>query len=391
MNDIIILWEEESQKIVSDEEILEKESTKKQKVSFIDTLNAFVAGMQSLKTKDKIIFYRLMATMLNAGMSLIKSVGVLEKQEKNPTFKKILSQMLIGLKEGKNLSECMDMYPESFNEAEIWVIRSWEKTGKLNEVMGALADQVEKVASVTGKLKSALIYPGMIMVVVAGVIFIMMTMVVPKLLEIFEDKSSLPASTKSLIFVSDMFVNYWYIIITLLIIVYIWVTFWKKTPVWKYNYDKMILKIPVFGTIVQKVVLSKFARVFSGLMASGVSVVESLKIVSDAVWNEVYRQRILLLLEDVRQGMKMWESLEGDPLFPDIMIQMIQVWEQSAKLDSIIIKVADFYDEQVDNMAATINKLLEPFIIVFLAVIVGFIAIAIMQPIMNLADTVSNS
>ena len=126
-------------------------------------------------------------------------------------------------------------------------------------------------------------------------------------------------------------------------------------------------------------------------MASWVSVVESLKIVSDAVWNEVYRQRILLLLEDVRQGMKMWESLEWDPLFPDIMVQMIQVWEQSAKLDTVILKVADFYDEQVDNMAATINKLLEPFIIVFLAVVVWFIAIAIMQPIMNLADTVSQS
>jgi type IV pilus assembly protein PilC len=116
-----------------------------------------------------------------------------------------------------------------------------------------------------------------------------------------------------------------------------------------------------------------------------------LNIVADAVGNEVYRQRILLLLEDVRGWMKMWESLEGDPLFPNIMVQMIQVWEQSAKLDTTIIKVADFYDEQVDNMAATINKLLEPFIIVFLAVIVWFIAIAIMQPIMNLADTVSQS
>lgn len=126
-------------------------------------------------------------------------------------------------------------------------------------------------------------------------------------------------------------------------------------------------------------------------MSSGVSIVESLKIVSDAVGNELYRQRILLLLEDVRQGMKIWESLDGDDLFPDIMVQMIQVGEQSAKLDTTIIKVAEFYDEQVDNMAVTINKLLEPFIIVFLAVVVGFIAIAIMQPIMGLADTISQS
>jgi type IV pilus assembly protein PilC len=186
-------------------------------------------------------------------------------------------------------------------------------------------------------------------------------------------------------------VNYWYLMIFTVIAGYVSILLWKNTPTWKYNFDKLILKIPIFGAITQKVVLSKFSRVFSGLMWSWVSVVESLKIVSDAVWNEVYRQRILLLLEDVRQGMKMWESLEWDPLFPDIMVQMIQVWEQSAKLDTVIIKVADFYDEQVDNMAATINKLLEPFIIVFLAVVVWFIAIAIMQPIMNLADTVSQS
>jgi type IV pilus assembly protein PilC len=391
MEDIIILWEEEVNSTASDKEILQKVDTGKKKISFIEYLNELFAGFQKIKVKEKIIFYRLMSTMLNAGMSIVKSVWVLEKQEKNPVFKKMLWEMLLWLKEWKNLSECMEMYPGSFDDSEMGIIRSGEKTGKLNEIMTSLADQVEKVASVTGKLKSALIYPAMIMVVVAGVILIMMTMVVPKLLEIFDDKSSLPSSTQALIFISDIFVNYWYLIILFIVVIYIWIWFWKKTPTWKYNYDKIILQVPIFWMIMKKVILSKFSRVFSGLMASGVSVVESLNIVADAVWNEVYRQRILLLLEDVRAWMKMWESLEGDPLFPDIMVQMIQVGEQSAKLDTTIIKVADFYDEQVDNMAATINKLLEPFIIVFLAVIVGFIAIAIMQPIMNLADTVSQS
>ncbi len=391
MEDIIILGEEENENKISDKDILKKSPQEKKKLSFMEYLNDIAGGMWRIKTKDKIIFYRLMSTMLNAWMSLIKSIWVLEKQEKNPVFKKILWEMLIGLKEGKNLSECMDMYPWSFDEAEIGVIKSWEKTGRLNDIMTSLADQVEKVASVSWKMKSALIYPAMIMLVVVGVIAVMMTVVVPKLLEIFEDKSALPASTKALIFLSNIFVNFWYVIIIIMIIVYFSISFWKKTPTWKYNYDRMILQIPILWNVVQKIVLSKFSRVFSGLMASGVSVVESLKIVSDAVGNEVYRQRILLLLEDVRGGMKMWEALEWDPLFPNIMIQMIQVGEQSAKLDTTIIKVADFYDEQVDNMASTINKLLEPFIIVFLAVVVGFIAIAIMQPIMNLADTVSNS
>ncbi len=392
MEDIIILWEEEIKpQVVSDDAILEGDKKKPESRDIMTRLNDVFASFQKIKVKEKIIFYRLMSTMLNAGMSLIKWVAVLEKQEKNPAFKKVLGEMVVSLKEWKNLSECMDKYPNSFDESEIGVIRAGEKTWKLNEVMTSLADQVEKMASVSWKMKSALIYPAMIMVVVVWVIMVMMIIVVPKLLEIFDDKSALPGSTKALIFISDMFVNYWYLIIFALFAGYISILLWKKTPAWKYNFDKYVLKIPIFGAITQKVVLSKFSRVFSGLMESWVSVVESLKIVSDAVWNEVYRQRILLLLEDVRQGMKMWESLEGDPLFPDIMVQMIQVWEQSAKLDSVIIKVADFYDEQVDNMAATINKLLEPFIIVFLAVVVWFIAIAIMQPIMNLADTVSQS
>jgi type IV pilus assembly protein PilC len=153
----------------------------------------------------------------------------------------------------------------------------------------------------------------------------------------------------------------------------------------------LMLKIPIFWWINKKLVLSKFARVFSWLSASWVSVVESLKITASAVWNEVYKQRILLLSKDISSWIKMWESLDWDRLFPDMMIQMIQVWEETAKLDKTILKVADFYDEEVDNTISVLNKLLEPFIIVTLAVIVWFIAMAIMQPIMNLADTISTS
>jgi type IV pilus assembly protein PilC len=150
-----------------------------------------------------------------------------------------------------------------------------------------------------------------------------------------------------------------------------------------------MLHIPVFWEINTKLTLSKFSRIFSGLLWSGVSVVESLRITAVAVWNEVYKQRLLLLSNDVQQGIKIWESLDGDKLFPDMMIQMIQVWEQTAKLDETVVKVADFYDEQVDNTISVINKLLEPFIIVFLAVVVWFIAVAIMQPIMQMADTIT--
>jgi len=359
--------------------------------TLLDKINEALVSLQNVKTKDKVVFYRLLSVMINSWMTLIRSIGVLEKQEKNPVLKKILAVFREQLKGWKNLSECLEMFPNSFSNAEIWVVRSGEKTWKLNSVLVSLADQTEKIESVSGKIKSAMMYPSFVILVVVGVVFVMMTMVVPKLLEIFDDKASLPASTKTLIAISDIFSNYWYLMIGFFVILFIFISFWKRTPSGRYNFDHMLLHIPIFGEIQSKLILSKFSRVFSGLISSGVSIVESLKITSDAVWNDVYGQRISLLAEDVKKGIKIWESLDGDKLFPDMMVQMIQVWEQTAKLDDTISKVADFYDEQVDNTIAVINKLLEPIIIVFLAVIVGFIAIAIMQPIMNLADTISNT
>lgn len=370
---------------------VKNDSSSVKTMSFTDQLNDFIISLQSVKTKEKVVFYRLLSTMTNAWMTLIKSILVLEKQEKNPIFKSILLKFSEELRQWKNLSECLEMYPASFSEAEIGVIKSWEKTWQLNQVLNDLSNQIEKVESMSWKIKSAMMYPMFIIVVVIGVVAVMMTMIVPKLLEIFEDKSTLPASTKALMIISDLFKSYWYIFIILAIVSFITISIWKKTPDWKYIFDSLILKIPIFWEINKKMILSKFARTFSWLSSSWVSVVESLKITSAAVWNEVYKQRVLLLSEDISWWIKMWESLDWDKLFPDMMVQMIQVWEETAKLDKIILKVADFYDDEVDNTITVLNKLLEPFIIVTLAVIVWFIALAIMQPIMNLADTVSQS
>ena len=385
MADFLILDEEKEQ--VIDDNVNNKSS--KKELSLLDKLNDYVVWMQTVKTKEKVIFYRLLSTMTNAWMTVVKSILVLETQEKNPVFKKILWRFGEELKEWKNLSECLELYPSSFTEAEMWIIKSWEKTWQLNNVLVDLADQIEKVESLNWKIKSAMMYPMFIIVVVIGVIAVMMTMIVPKLLDIFDDKSTLPASTQTLMAISDAFRAYWLLFIIIAVGIYVFVWFWRKTPDGKYRYDDFVMKVPVFWWITRKLILSKFARVFSGLTSSWVSVVESLKITSTAVWNEVYKQRLLLLSEDIASWIKMWESLDWDKLFPEMMIQMIQVWEQTAKLDQTILKIADFYDDEVDNTIWVLNKLLEPFIIVTLAVIVWFISMAIMQPIMNLADTVS--
>ncbi len=360
------------------------------KITTIEKINDYLLSIQKVKIKQKVIFYRLLSTMVNAGMSLVRSVSVLESQEKNPALKKILETFIEELKSWKSLSECMELYPNSFSKAEIWIVKSWEKTWKLNTALADLSVQVEKVASMTSKLKSALTYPAFILLVVVWVIFVMMTMVVPKLLDIFEDKTQLPQSTQLLIAISDFFVNDWMYLFWWITLLVIWIIFWKKTPTWSYLFDKMMLRLPILWWVVQKIILSKFSRIFAWLVWSWVSIVESLKITAEALWNEVYRQRVLFLAESVKSWVKIWESIDGDKLFPEMMIQMIRVWEETAKLDQTIVKVADFYDEQVDNVIWSINKLLEPIIIIVLAVIVWFIAVAIMQPIMNLSDTIAN-
>ncbi len=354
----------------------------------IDINNIFSA-FSVIKIKDKVVFYRLISVMLNSWMTLIKAISTLERQEKNKVLKDIYTKFLVNLKEWKNLSECLELYPMSFSESEIWMVKSWEKTWKLNEVLLTIAIQVEKINSIVTKLRSALIYPLMIIIVVLWVIWVMMVYVVPKLLTIFENKESLPSSTKLLIWMSDFFISYWFFIIIWFIIWFIFLIVWKQTESWKYYIDRAKINVPKFGQIYKKYILSKFARMLSSLIASWVSVVESLKIISGSLNNEVYRQRILLLTEDVKSWIKIWESIDSDPLFPDMMVQMIQVWEQTATLDKTIVKVADFYDEQFDATISMINKLIEPIIIVVLAVSVWFIAIAIMQPIMWLADQIA--
>lgn len=278
-----------------------------------------------------------------------------------------------------------------FTDAEASIIESGEKTGRLNTALLQLADQVEKVSSISNKIKGALIYPAAIVVVMIASIMVLMTLVVPKLVEMFGDKSKLPPLTQFLMTLSDFFVGYWWAMIIAFVAIIIAVSIWKKTETGRYQFDGLLIKLPIFGPLLKKVILSKFARVLSNLISSGISIVESLRIVSDVVDNDVYRQRILVLREDVKRGVKIGESLEDDHLFPEMLVQMIKVGEETAKLDSIILKIADFYDEEVDTSINAINKSLEPIIIVVMAVVVGFIAVGIMQPIMNLSETIENA
>ena len=369
----------------------ENDEAKSQKMPLsLEAIDKWLLSKQSIKVDQKITFFRLLATMVNAGISVVKSVTILGKQEKSPIMKNFYEELVAGIKRGKNLSEMMREYPQYFKEADCAIVESGEKTGRLNSSLIQLADQVEKISSISKKLKGAMIYPIAIVLVSTVVVSVMMVVVVPRIVDLFGDKSKLPETTQTLIAVSDFFVNYFYQMLFFVIGGLVALSVWKRTERGRYLFDRFLLSIPIFGNITKKITLSLFARVLSNLLSSGISIVESLRIVAEVVGNEVYRQRILLLREDVKKGVKIGESLEDDKDFPEMLVQMIKVGEESAKLDTIILKIADFYDEEVDVAINSIQKTLEPLIVVVLAVIVGGIAAAIMQPIMNMADVVSN-
>jgi type IV pilus assembly protein PilC len=369
-------------------DIQEWQEQKKQESYFSYLKNAVFKGA-SINLRQKVIFFRIMATMVNASLTVLKSLTALKKQEKDKNMIKFYTFMIDRVQSGHTMHEAMADYYGCFWDAEISIIEAWERTGKLNLALLQIADQTEKVDSITRKIKWAMTYPILLIVGMVIVVTVLMVKVIPVLTWFFWDPENLPDATKLILNTSNFFKEQWFSGLIFIGIIYILFNIWKRTRWWKYNWDAIVLRMPVFGPLLRKVILSRFARVFSNLLSSGVSVIEAIRIVSSAVGNEVYHQRLLLLRNDVKNGMKMAESLEDDQLFPDLLVSMLRVGEETAQVGETIIKIADFYDEEVDIAIGSIQKMIEPMILAVMAVVIGFIAVGIFQPIMNLAGTLS--
>ncbi len=358
-----------------------------------DDMMQYILGVLFKKGKiwlrQKVIFFRIMATMVNANLTVMKSLSALKKQEKDKHMIKFYDFMINKVQSGSTMHDAMESYYGVFWDAEISIIEAWERTGKLNQALIQIADQTEKVDAITRKIKGAMTYPILLIVGMAICVTVLMVKVIPTLTSFFWDPEKLPDATKYILNTSHFFQDYWFIIGLTCSIAYFALGIWKRTKEGKYRYDAIILHTPIFGPLLRKVVLSRFARVFSNLIGSGVSVVEAIRIVASAVGNEVYHQRLLLLRNDVKNGMKMAESLEDDPLFPDLLVSMLRVGEETAQIGTTIIKIADFYDDEVDIAIGSIQKMIEPIILWVMAVVIGFIAVGIFQPIMNLAGSIS--
>ncbi|PID84154.1 hypothetical protein CSB09_02660 [Candidatus Gracilibacteria bacterium] len=366
------------------EKIVKKEST-------LQYLIGIVRKTGAISLREKVIFFRSMATMVNASMTVLKGLSALRRQEKVPNMQKFYDFMIDRIQSGYMMNEALRSYYGNFTDAECSIVEAGEKTGRLNESLLQIADQTEKIESINRKVKGAMTYPIVLVIGMIGVVSILLIKVVPTLVTFFGEEEKLPGTTQLILKISRFLASYWIIILIGIFIFYMFVAVWRRSKNGKYHFDKILINIPAFGGIIRKVILSRFARVFSNLIGSGVSVIESIRITSDAVGNEVYRQRILLLREDVKSGMKMAESLDSDPLFPDLLVAMLRVGEDTAQVENTVIKIAEFYDEEVDLSINKIQTLVEPIIMVLMGAIIAFIAIGVYQPMMELGNTIGQN
>ncbi len=336
---------------------------------------------------DKVLFMRQFATMISAGLSLNKTLEILSQQVSNPLFKKVITNVLADVEGGSSLAKAFRKESEVFDDVTLGLIDSAEATGNLEEVLKGLADELEESKKLRDKIKSAFLYPVIIVVVMIVVVIMLLVLLVPVMSDIYGDfGADLPAVTLLLMSISDFLVNYWWLLLIALSMFLIGFKLYSDTPSGKRTLHMIILKLPIFGKLMEKIQLTQFTRTLSLLLRSGLSIVASLEITSTTLSNVHYKNAFLEAKEEVEKGMPLAVPISRNDLFPVIVSQMIAVGEESGNLDHILKKMSDFYKDEVDYMAGNLATMLEPFILIIMGGLIGFIAAAVYMPMFQLAE-----
>ncbi len=348
-------------------------------------------GSRKVKSKDLVIFTRELSTMVSAGVALPKILDTLAGQAENKYFKEVITGINHDVESGAPLADAMAKYPNVFSDVYINMVRAGESGGILDEILKRLARQEEKDAAIKAKVKSATTYPMVLLAITVIAFFILTVFVVPKIgalvLNLGGPHAKLPPQTVAMLAVSKFIRHQWYLVLLIIVGGPLSVNRWRKTPKGKPRFDALMLRVPIFKTIVSKVAIARFARTFASLMGAGVTVLESLQVTSHAIGNFVIEQELLKASSEVREGRQLSQALAKSQLFPPIVSQMLAVGEETGKTDEVLAKVADFYEEEVDSVIDSLSSILEPIMIVIMGSMVGLIAISVIGPITSLNQT----
>lgn len=355
--------------------------------AFFETLDGIFSGV---KAKEFVIFSRQLATLIDSRVPLLNALQSIAGQTENSNFALKISSIIVDVDGGSSFSDALSKHPETFSNFYVNMVKAGEASGTLQKTLNDLADNMEKNYELTSKLKGAMYYPAFILFAMIAVGFLVMTFVMPKLLEILvESNVELPLQTKALIWISGFLVNYWWAILIAVFFAVFGISYYLKTEDGRKEFDKLILKIPIVKMILKNVYISRFSENLATLIQSGLPITTALAITSEVVGNEVYREAIRTATEEIKRGGQIAEIFNQYPdLFPPIVVQMIQVGEQTGRVEFALRKVAEFYIRETDNIVKNFSSLVEPILMVFLAIGVGLLVSAVLLPIYQVATSI---
>jgi len=367
-----------------------KEIAVKKGLAGFDFNNIFQSN--KVKSDQLVVFTRQLSAMVGAGVPLLRSLSSLEKHAEDPVLKKTLALVIKDVEGGNSLGNALAKYPASFNDIYVNMVRAGETAGILDDILKRLAYQQEKSSAIRKKIKSAMAYPVVLIAITILAFFGLMLFVIPQIGKILNDlggpDAKLPGITLFMLAVSHIITTYWYIIFPLLAAATYGVIRYIRTTKGRRNFDALLLKIPGVKNIVKKMAIARFARTFSALMGAGVAVLECLDVTSRAVGNMLYQEALQQAAREVKNGRPLSAVIEENPLFPSIVGQMLAVGEETGQTDTVLVKVADFYEEEVDLAIESISSIIEPTMIVVMGGMVGLIAASVMTPIAQLSQNV---
>lgn len=370
--------------ILTSIEVLSEKEKGKLNISFFDR-------MMTIPLKEKMFFTRNLSVMISSGLSIGSSVSNLAKQTKNKRFQGILNQCYEDIQKGVMFSDALAKYPNVFSDLFVNMIRVGEIGGTMENSLKILTVQIEKEHNLKSKIRGAMIYPSVIIFAMIGVGVVMLTFILPKIMGVFEGMNvELPPMTKFVVKLSDMLKEHGLVVFIIFVILAIATKQFLKTEAGKRTFSWITLHLPAIKNFAIKINTARFCRIYSSLLSSGVSVVDSLDIVADTLSNEYYKDAIHKGRKDIQKGVTLASVVSSYPnLFPLIVAQMVKVGEETGKTEEMLLKMAEFYEEEINELTKNLSSIIEPVLMILIGGAVGFFAVAMMQPIYGLLENIN--
>lgn len=374
--------EEEAAKIIAKQGLVPIEIKSADKLNITDR-------MQKVKAKDKVLFARQLSTLINAGLPLVQALRSVDEQTASKQLKIVIDEIIKDVEGGKAFSKSLSKHPKVFNKVFINMVAAGEASGTLDTALSRLATQQEKDANIIGKIRGAMIYPALIIVVMIVVVSFMIVKVVPQIQVLYTSfpGASLPIETKIMLFLANFIKAFWWLIIILAIVLGIFLSRWVKTTSGIKFFDELKLKTPPFSKLFQKLYMARFSRTGSTLVGAGVPLLQVLQITSESVNNYYVSNSILKAADKVKGGKSLGDSLKNDPYFLPLVPSVIKIGEQSGTLEDMLAKAADYYEKEVEDTITNISSLIEPVMMIALGVVAIIIVLSILLPIYGLAGS----